>query len=433
MDTARFTALLVGALLLLLALVASPARAGQVPWREHDANGEVRVHLYFFWSESCPHCQAARPVVEQIDADRPWLELHEHEISTDPEARELYLELAAELGEEARYVPALAFCETLVQGFPGEAELVEMLERCRESGVRKAAGEPPPPETEVSLPLLGEVDLGGWSLPLTTVVLAGLDAFNPCAFFVLLFLLSLLVRSHSRGRMLVISAIFIVFSGLLYFVFMAAWLNLFLWLGELRWITISAGVVAVVMAGINIKDFFAPARGPSLSIPESAKPSLFARMRKLARASSLASAVVATVVLATAANTYELLCTAGLPMIYTRVLTMAELSAGAYYLYLGLYNLVYVIPLIVIVAISMRTLGRRKLQEHEGRALKLLSGLMMLGLGVALLVAPGLLGHVGVAVALLAGAGVVTAVAVAIERRVRGPSRPTPRHGDGEQ
>lgn len=417
----RLLALLLG---VLVWLAAATAWAGSPIWRDLDDAGQPRVHLYLFWTRSCPHCQEARPVVEELAKRHPWLVVHSHELSADPDAGQLYVEIAESLGEQARYVPALAYCERLIQGFPGEEALEAELLRCREQDPSR--GPPAGATGVVELPLFGAVDLGRWSLPLTTVVLASLDAFNPCAFFVLLFLLSLLVRSHTRGRMLLISSIFITVSGLWYFVFMAAWLNVFLWFGELRWMTLAAGVVAVIMAGFNIKDFFAPQRGPSLSIPESAKPGLFARMRKLARASSLPSAILATVLLAAVANTYELLCTAGLPMIYTRVLTLAELSVAQYYLYLALYNIIYVIPLIAIVAISIKTLGKRKLQEHEGRALKLLSGLMMLGLGIALIAAPELLAQIGVAVGLLAGACVVTWIAVVIEKRVRGRS-PSPK------
>jgi thiol-disulfide isomerase/thioredoxin len=410
-------------LALLLWLVAGSARADAPIWRERDEHGEARVHLYFFWTPSCPHCREARPVVERIAERSPWLVVHSYDLSAGPAGRELYVEIAEQLGEQARYVPAFAFCETLTQGFEGEAQLDAQLQACRD----QIGDGPPGPATDaaVRLPLFGEVDVRAWSLPTTTIVLAGLDAFNPCAFFVLLFLLSLLVRSQSRARMVLIGAIFIVVSGVWYFVFMAAWLNVFLWFGELRWMTLAAGIVAVLMAALNIKDFFAPARGPSLSIPAAKKPDLFARMRKLARASSLPSALLATVVLAAAANTYELLCTAGLPMIYTRVLTMADLTIAQYYLYLAFYNVVYVIPLIVIAAIFIKTLGTRKLQEHEGRALKLLSGLMMLGLGIALLVAPGLLSQVGVALALLVGAGVVTAIAMLLDRKLRRDRQPS--------
>ncbi len=410
---ARALALLLG---LLLWLSASLAQAAPPTWRDVDEAGQDRVHLYFFWTRSCPHCQEARPVVEQLAARHPWLVVHSYDLSAEPEAGRRYVEIAEALGEDARYVPAFAVCETLHQGFPGEQALEATLLACRDQPDR---GPPTQDPSAVELPGFGAVDLRRWSLPLTTLVLASLDAFNPCAFFVLLFLLSLLVRSQTRARMLLISAIFIAVSGLWYFVFMAAWLNVFLWFGELRWMTLAAGAIAVIMAGLNIKDFVAPQRGPSLAIPAAAKPGLFARMRKLARASSLPSAVLATVLLAGVANTYELLCTAGLPMIYTRVLTLAELSPAQYYLYLALYNFIYVIPLIIIVAISIRTLGKRKLQEREGRALKLLSGLMMLGLGLALLVAPELLAELWVAAALLLGAGLLTALAVAIDRRLR--------------
>jgi hypothetical protein len=408
-------ALVLGVLVWLTAVPA--ARADDPIWRDLDASGQARIHLYFFWTRSCAHCQAQRPIVERLAARHTWLIVHAHELDADPEAAQLYVTIAESIGEQARYVPALAFCQTLTQGFVDEQELEARLLACRDQ--LRDRGPPEPEPTRVELPLFGEVDLERWSLPVTTVVLASLDAFNPCAFFVLLFLLSLLVRAHGRARMLLLSAVFIGVSGLWYFVFMAAWLNLFLWFGELRWMTLAAGVIAVIMAGFNIKDFLAPRRGPSLAIPEAAKPGLFARMRKLARVSSLPAAVLATVVLAAVANTYELLCTAGLPMIYTRVLTLAELSTAQYYLYLALYNVVYVLPLIAIVAISIKTLGKRKLQEREGRALKLLSGLMMLGLGLALLIAPELLARVGIAVALLLGAVVITAIAVVIDRRLR--------------
>jgi hypothetical protein len=150
-------------------------------------------------------------------------------------------------------------------------------------------------------------------------------------------------------------------------------------------------------------------------------------MRRLVAGDRFVAVLGATIALAVVANSYELLCTAGLPMVFTRVLTLNDLSTTAYYGYLALYNLIYVIPLLGIVAAFVWTLGSRKLQPHEGRALKLLSGTMMLGLGVVLLTAPGWLEHVGVAVGILGGAVVVTAVVMLIDRRVRGA--PTPRRG----
>ena len=463
------------ALLFLLSWTPIGAATLDSPWLSHDERGQPQVHLYFFWSPTCPHCRAAQPFVTALPQRLPWLVLHSHDVTERGHAQ-AYVELAAGLGETARSVPAFLFCGQMVVGYGSDRDSGAALERALRA-CHTANGGGADPETakmastpgatplpgdgvggdgrtsdEVTgdgrrsnrvpgdgrasnkvpghgmtsnevrgdgvtghrltgdgmtddevpeLPFLGRLDPGAVSLPVYTLVIAGLDAFNPCAFFVLLFLLSLLVHARSRARMLFIGGVFVLFSGLIYFLFMAAWLNLFLWLGELRLVTLGAGVLAVLVALVNIKDYFWFRRGPSLSIPDGAKPGLYQRMRGLLRADSLPALTLGTVALAIVANSYELLCTAGFPMIYTRILTLAGLSPLAHYLYLGLYNLIYVLPLLVIVLIFARTLGARKLSEAEGRVLKLVSGLMMLGLGTLLLFAPGALNNPLAALALL--------------------------------
>lgn len=262
------------------------------------------------------------------------------------------------------------------------------------------------PDDSLSLPFLGTVQTSRLSLPVLTLVIAGLDSFNPCAFFVLFFLLSLLLHAHSRKKMIIIGGIFVLFSGLLYFVFMAAWLNFFLLVGRLKYIAAVAGAVALVIGTINIKDYFFFKRGISLSIPEQAKPRLFERMRDIMRAGSVPAMLAATIFLAFTANLYELICTAGFPMIYTRALTLQPLPVSVYYLYLALYNVVYVVPLACIVALFAITLGSRKLSEWHGRVLKLVSGVMMFFLGLVLLIKPQLL------VSAVASAGVLVAALI---------------------
>ncbi len=271
--------------------------------------------------------------------------------------------------------------------------------------------------THLALPLIGTVDTTRLSLPVLTLVIALLDSFNPCAFFVLFFLLSLLVHAHSRQRMVIIGGIFVLFSGLLYFLFMAAWLNFFLLFGQLKAITITAGIVATAIATLNIKDFFFFKRGISLVIPEQAKPKLFERMRQIMHAGSLPAMLAATVFLAFAANSYELICTSGFPLVFTRALTLESLPLPGYYLYLAIYNVIYVIPLACIVVFFVVTLGSRKLSEWQGRVLKLLSGSMMLTLGIVLLVRPSLLTNSMVSAGLLLLAVAVTAAVVIAAKR----------------
>ena len=356
------------------------------------------------WSSKCPHCVEDRPIIQVLAKEFKWLRPHSLELTGIKENVRRYQAMAAKLGADAQSVPAFIFCGQMHVGYDhadGTGRLLrQALLDCRDG---KAGAAPP-----LSLP--AGIDPDKMSLPLFTLTIAALDAFNPCAFFVLLFLLSLMVNARSRYRMAVIGGVFVFFSGLIYFLFMAAWLELFLLIGALSWVTLVAGLAALLIGSLNIKDYFFFKQGPSLSIKESSKPALFERMRNLLSADNMGSMLVGTVTLAVAANSYELLCTAGFPMVYTRVLTLQAETQAGYYLYLLFYNLVYVTPLLLIVVVFTVTMGRRKLSEKEGKTLKLLSGVMMAGLGLLLLIAPELLNNLITGVVLLGFALVVTFV-----------------------
>ncbi|MBT8118560.1 MAG: thioredoxin family protein [Gammaproteobacteria bacterium] len=407
-------------LYLLLALPLSSVSASDsikaqqdpdgVVWYEKGADGEPLIHLYFFWSEKCPHCLQALPDVLAIDEEYDWLKLHSLQLLDNPENVQKYINMAAMFGNDARSVPTFMFCGNLLSGYDRMETTGQQLESFLQACHRFVEQENPDNSTRftteqngstsLELPFLGSVSSDQYSLPILTIFIAGMDAFNPCAFFVLLFLLSMMVHTRSRRRMALIGGIFVFFSGAIYFMFMAAWLNLFIYLGELRLITLIAGAIAVLIAMVNIKDYFWFRQGFSLSISEDEKPRLIDRIRQLLRLESTATVIAATVILAVVANSYELLCTAGFPMVYTRILTLRSLPIENYYLYLLFYNLIYILPLLTIVVIFTIKLGSRKLSQREGMILKLLSGVMMLMLGALLIVSPESLNNI-VAAALI--------------------------------
>lgn len=244
------------------------------------------------------------------------------------------------------------------------------------------------PAATVDSTLFGRLSVSKMGLPLFTLALGLLDGFNPCAMWVLLFLLSLLVRLHDRRRMALIAGTFVLISGAVYFAFMAAWLNVFLAVGFSGPIRVGLALVALMIGAFNVKDFLAPGQGLSLAIPGSAKPALVARMARLRDSQALPMMLLSVTVLAIAVNFVELLCTAGLPAVYTAVLAQQDLSPAAHYGYLGLYILGYIADDSLMVAIAVIALGSGKLGERGGRLLKLLSGCVMLALGAVLLWRP---------------------------------------------
>ena len=414
---------------------AEAEQTDRSPWHQMDDQGALRVNLYLFWSTTCPHCHQALRFLDELAEELPWLDIHRFELS-DPATVRTYQAFAKAFDIEAAYVPAFFYCGQTFNGYSDDQTtgtyLRNTLKACYAELQANAGASADPtkqpsstaPQQPISVPLIGELDPTSLSLPVMTILLGGLDAFNPCAFFVLLFLLSLMVHVSKRSHMAIVGGTFVLFSGLLYFLFMAAWLNVFLIVGHLALVTTVAGLIAVAIGAVNIKDYVWFKRGVSLSIPERAKPGLFQRMRGLVATSNLPSILIGTMTLALAANAYELLCTAGFPMVFTRILTLNELSPATRYLYLVLYNVVYILPLLAIVVVFVVTLGARKLSEDEGRILKLLSGLMMFGLGIVLLVAPDLLSQPLIAVVLMMAALIVTACVVWWRRAGSETSKP---------
>jgi glutaredoxin len=342
--------------------------------------------LEVFVRAGCPHCETAKVFLNELQRERPSLQIAVYDIAENPAARQRLGALAAERGITGVGVPAFLIGTELIIGFLSDDTTGAEIR----AGVDRRSQDTASHQTVdgIGTRWFGELRVKDLGLPLFTVAIGLLDGFNPCAMWVLLFLLSLLVNLQDRRKMALIAGTFVFVSGMIYFAVMAAWLNVFFLIGLSRAAQIGLGGVALLVGSINVKDFFALHRGISLSIPESAKPGLYDRVRRILQAKSLVGAMGGIVVLAGLVNIIELLCTAGLPALYTQILTLQQLPAWNYYAYLGLYNLAYIFDDSLMVAIAVVTLSRTKLQERAGRWLKLAGGLVMAGLGLVLLLEP---------------------------------------------
>jgi glutaredoxin len=365
--------------LYLLALLPWPAAAAT------DGVADDDKTLFVFVRDGCPHCADAKIYLADLSRKQPQLRIVYRAIDRDPEAREALAQVSRRAGAWPPGVPTFVFGERVMIGFGDAAEsgpeLLAML-----------AAVPTPSRAAVDSPIFGTVSVDQLGLPLFTLAIGLLDGFNPCATWVLLFLLSLLVRLRDRRRMMLIAGTFVLASGAIYYAFMAAWLNLFLAVGLSAPLRIALALLAITIGAINTKDYFAWKRGVSLSIPEQAKPGLFTRMRRVMNAESLPAAMAGVALLAVAVNFVELLCTAGLPAIYTAILTQQDIGRLAYHGYLGLYIAGYIADDALMVTLAVSALSSSKLSERGGRWLKLISGMVMLALGTAMLLRPAWLG-----------------------------------------
>ncbi len=271
-------------------------------------------------------------------------------------------------------------------------------------------------EDIIEIPFFGKINTKEMSLPVLTLLVAGADGFNPCAFFILTFLLSAMLYVRSRKRIIAVGGIFVFFSALIYFLFMTAWLNIFLIGSGMTLLTLIAGLIAITAGVINIKDFFFFKKGVSLTLPTSEKMKFFEKVKGLMKVESFGALLIGTIILAVTVNLYELLCTVGFPMVYIRILTLHNLSSLEYYLYLIFYNIVYVIPLAIIVAIFAITLGSKKFTVEGVKKLKLVSGFMILFLGLVLIFRPVILEDVVTTFGILIAAVVISGLIILVKK-----------------
>jgi len=384
----RLGALLMALVALLLATAAQAADPG-------------RIEL--FVREGCPHCAAAEKFMDELGRERPELAIVIRDVTREPEAMARLQALVRETGGVAR-VPATYVNGQLILGYSEEASTDKLIRSALAGGKVAGASDQAatcdaaedslacpssghaPPQEDFSVSLLGRtITLDDVGLPLFSIVLGLLDGFNPCSMWVLLLMISMLAPLNDRKRMLAIAGTFVLVQGIAYFAMMAAWLNFFLLIGLSRVSQIVIALIAIFAGLVNLKDFFAFGRGFSLSIPDSAKPKIYSRMRGILHAPTYTAAIIGTIALALLVQVVEFMCTSGFPALFTRILTMRALDTPAYYTYMLLYNLAYMLDDVIVLGIGVTLLSRHRLQEKEGRVLKAIAGIVMIGLGIYLL------------------------------------------------
>lgn len=364
--------------------------------------------LEVFTREGCPHCAKAEEFLQVLKLEQPDLQIVIHDISREPAALDRLKQLADAHGINAARVPTFYVHDQLIVGYSDELTTGRLIREALKLSQQQAphnkdaagsceavttltceAGAESANDTKTQpfeVIFLGRrLTLEQIGLPLFTIVMGLLDGFNPCSMWVLILMISLLAPMQNRPRMLAVAGAFVVVEGIAYFVFMTAWLNLFLLIGLSRLSEIIIAGIALLAGAINLKDFWAYGWGVSLSIPEAAKPGIYNRIRKILLAKSLTGAIIAAVVLAVLVQIVELVCTSGFPALYTRILTLNQLSGFSYYSYLLLYNAAYMFDDLLVLSVGVITLSQRRLQEKQGRRLKLISGVVMIGLGIYLL------------------------------------------------
>lgn len=279
------------------------------------------------------------------------------------------------------------------------------------------------PDASVEVPFVGVVDVGHQPLILSTLLIGFVDGFNPCSLWVLSILLALVLRTGSRRRVLAVGATFLIITAMLYGLYIVGLYGVLSFVAYSSWVRLGMAVVALTFGIVNLRDYFG-GRGFSLAIPEDKKPGLYQRMRSVARIdNSLPSALLGTTVLAVGVSIIETPCTAGYPLLWANLLAGQGVGLATAALLFGLYMLVFLADEFLVFGFAVVAMRVTKLDERHGRALKLVSGAVMVTLAAVLVFAPNTMETVGGALGVFVGAGLLGVVLAGVERLRRRSSR----------
>ena len=391
--------------LLVLFLIVKPALAQ-----------EKQVNIYFFWGEGCPHCTHEKPFLEGLEKKYPEVKVYDFEAWGSGDNRKLLIEVGKKLNTNISGVPFTVVGEKHFTGWLSEETTGKDIENAvlcvLNDGCRDVVGEILTPQevevpkdqpceceqekesaipTELKLPIIGKVNPRNFSLPVLTIVLGGLDGFNPCAMWILLFLISLLLGIEDKKRRWILGTVFIVASAFVYFLFMAAWLNLLLFVGFIVWVRILIGLVALGGGGYNLKEFFTNKDSGCKVTGDEKRQAVFEKLKNITHQKHFLIALGGIIILAFAVNLVELICSAGLPVIFTQILTLSHLTKWQYYAYMLLYIFIFMLDDLFIFFTAMITLEMTGVSTKYSRASHLIGGILMLIVGLLLIFKPELL------------------------------------------
>lgn len=370
---------------------APPTSADPKSVQDRESQGQL-PELRFYWGVGCPHCEEARPFIDELEANaKRRYSVRRIEVRNDAAGRELFSADLERLSVSAPGIPMFVMGNQFVVGFRpsvSEAQIRHMVSAVLEGKENTFDKE----INSIDLPFVGAVNPAKISLPALTMLIGLVDGINPCAMYVLVAMMGILLHVKSRARLFLFGGTFVLMSGVVYFLFMSAWLSIFTLTGLSRGVTIGLGILLIGMGLINLKELIWFKKGISLMVPDKAKPGLFRRMREIGSAASLPAAMLGITVLAFVVNLIELGCTLGLPAVYTRLLSLrTDVSGAGRVAYLALYNAAYVVPLALIVLVYALTLHRMTLSERGAKILKGISGTLLVLFGTLFVAAPELL------------------------------------------
>lgn len=376
-----------------------------------SAKEDDRITLYLFYGDGCPHCAQEKVFLDSIKNSYDNLDIVMYEVWKNPENQKFLEQVKGELGIQRSGVPVTIIGDTYMVGwsealegrvtrairFYNQNDYVDVVSQIKDGVYEREEEheaefdkeeEKSDDDATVDVPIIGKVNLKNVSLTTAGVILGLIDGFNPCAMWVLLFLISMLIGMKDKKRMWIIGLTFLGSSALVYMLIMLSWLNIVVSVATSIWVRNIIAVVAIIGGIVNLINYFKHQDSGCSVVDEKKRKSVFSRIKKFTQEKSLILALIGAVALAFSVNIIELACSAGLPLVYTQLLAINNITGFGAFLYVLLYIIFFLLDDLIIFFIAMKTMEVTGFSTKYSKYSHLVGGILMVLIGILLIFKP---------------------------------------------
>lgn len=379
---------------------------------------EPVVLVEVFERIDCTHCLDARAFFDDYLKDNEGVIVTYYDLAEE-ENRDLWLELS-ELEGIPKVTPIILVGNTVVQGF-GDADttgvlldrLIQETEPAAsltfaefieaggsgelavvEGGTCEIDGDGcvvEPALAPVKIPLIGKtIDPQAYSLGSMALILGFIDGFNPCAMWVLVTFLLVLVQIGDKRRMWQVAGLFILAEAIMYYLILNVWFQVWDFVGLDNIVTPIIGVVAIG-GGIFFLWEWYTSDGTCKIVGAEKRKKTQSRIKNLVTAELTVLTAVGIIGLALSVNIIEFACSVGIPQAFTKILDINMLSFLERQMYMLAYILMYMVDDLIVFGIALYSFEKIGLTTKYSKLSNLVGGILMVILGLILLLKPELL------------------------------------------
>lgn len=368
---------------------------------------EKTLRVYLFHQESCPHCKKEIQYLEELKNEYSNLDVVTYEVSqnvmnynfmnrvidktgivTNGQVPFTIIGTDYYIGFEDHVKKSI---KDSIDKFLNDKNSIDVIAKVKNGeDVSNIKYNVDPKSTKV-IPILGEIDAKKVSLPFVAIVIGAVDGFNPCAMWVLLFLIGMLFHMKDKKKMWILGITFLLTSAVMYLLIMAAWLKVALSFMTVVWLRIFIAIVALVAGLVNLNSYIKEKKRKDDGceiVDEKKRKKMFTKIKKITSEKKFILAIFGIIALAISVNLVELACSAGLPLIFTQILALNDLSTFEYVIYMLIYILFFLIDDIVVFVIAMLTLNIKGISSKYGKYSHLIGGIIMILIGILMIFKP---------------------------------------------